>query len=75
MYIYMYILIHKYVYIYIYAYINLGILDVSEHSYNTVLRSHVGAITFAVTRGPGAEEFVTLGKVYIYTYIYVCVYL
>ena len=40
----------------------LGILDVSEHSYNTVLRSHVGAVTFAVARGPAMSEFATIGK-------------
>ena len=40
----------------------LGVLNVSEHSYDTILRSHVGAITFGVARSPAAEEFVTLGK-------------
>ena len=40
----------------------LGVLNVSQHSYDTILRSHVGAITFGAARNPAAEEFVTLGK-------------
>ena len=39
----------------------LGILNVTEHSYNTVLRSHTGSITAVSKRGCG-HEFATLGK-------------
>ena len=40
----------------------LGVLDVSNHSYNTVMRSHVNAISCCVARMPYCEEYVTLGK-------------
>jgi len=40
----------------------LGILDVSEHSYYTILRSHVGAVLSIATRGKNGEEFVTVGN-------------
>ncbi len=40
----------------------LGILDVSEHSYYTILRSHVGAVVSIATRGKNGEEFVTVGN-------------
>jgi WD40 repeat protein len=42
------------------AFGTLGILDVSEHSYSTILRSHVGKIIHVASRS-NAEEFVTLG--------------
>jgi WD40 repeat protein len=38
----------------------LGVLDVSEHSYCTILRSHVGKIIH-ISSSSNAEEFVTLG--------------
>lgn len=39
----------------------LGILDVSEHNYTTILRSHSGNIVSLSSRGSLGSEFVTLG--------------
>lgn len=40
----------------------LGVLDVLDHRYWTVLRSHVGPVTCLSTRPPVGEEFMTLGS-------------
>jgi WD40 repeat protein len=39
----------------------LGILDVTEHSYNTVSRSHAGSISAVFARGTNSDEFASLG--------------
>jgi WD40 repeat protein len=39
----------------------LGVLDVLDHRYWTVLRSHVGSVTCLSSRLPVGEEFMTLG--------------
>ena len=39
----------------------LGVLDVLDHRYWTVLRSHVGSVTGLSARPPVGEEFMTLG--------------
>lgn len=40
----------------------LGILDVFDHRYWTVLRSHVGAVLSVSCRAPVGEEFLTVGR-------------
>jgi WD40 repeat protein len=40
----------------------LGILDVMDHRYWTVLRSHVGSVVCVATRPPLGEEFLSIGK-------------
>lgn len=40
----------------------LGVLDLSLHSYRTVLRSHVGCISCVVAYPPSYQEFVTVGQ-------------
>lgn len=40
----------------------LGVLNVSEHSYSTVLRSHVGSVLYAARRGAEGLEFATVGS-------------
>lgn len=39
----------------------VGMLDVFDHKYQTILRSHSGAITFMKPRPPLHDEFLTLG--------------
>lgn len=40
----------------------LGLLDVTQFSYSTILRSHNGRVLGAVARDPYAEEYVTYGE-------------
>eukprot|EP01038_Epipyxis_sp_PR26KG_P005252 gene5252-7298_t len=39
----------------------LGMLSVSDHSYCTILRSHIGSITRIAKRGTDGSEFATIG--------------
>ena len=40
----------------------LGVLDISEHSYTTILRSHVGPLVHVASRGSQGPEFATIGQ-------------
>ncbi len=40
----------------------VGILDISEHSYSTILRSHVGPLVHVTSRGSQGPEFATIGQ-------------